>query len=169
MLKTTPDFALLFGPRWCIIFGRTLVATLRCLANCHDNNGLVFRFACFCLDSLVPGGRLAKAVRYTVAPLLFPVGGGGEFLMVIAAARDGRPLLFALAALWPSGFYSLMNQLIKQRRKFFATLTTTATVGTISTSAPKKKAAKRSRLSGLAIAASFSLEGLTCICSCSTV
>jgi Protein tyrosine phosphatase-like protein, PTPLA len=73
--------------------------------------GDTIRFACFCLDSLVPGGlHLAKAIRYTVAPLLFPVGFGGEFLMILAAAKNGRPLLFAVAALWPFGFYVLMSQ-----------------------------------------------------------
>jgi Protein tyrosine phosphatase-like protein, PTPLA len=102
------------------------------------------RFACFCLDSLVPGGlRVAKAVRYTVAPLLFPIGFGGEFLMIVAAARNGRPLLFAVAALWPFGFYVLMKQLIKQRRKFFATsAANNAAKASSRTSAPKEKAAK---------------------------
>jgi Protein tyrosine phosphatase-like protein, PTPLA len=96
--------------------------------------GDTIRFACFCLDSLVPGGlRLARAVRYTVAPLLFLVGAAGEMLMVIAAARDGRTLLFVMVAIWPFGFYALMNQLIKQRQKFFATSCT---------SAPKMKATK---------------------------
>jgi hypothetical protein len=82
--------------------------------------GDTIRFGCFVLDSLVPGGTLAKSVRYTVGPLLFPFGAGGEMLMVVAAASNGRPLLYLAAALWPAGFYPLMKQLLRQRRKHFA-------------------------------------------------
>jgi hypothetical protein len=82
--------------------------------------GDTVRFACFVLDHLVPGGTLAKSVRYTVGPLLFPFGAAGEMLMVVAAAADGRPLLYLAALLWPAGFYPLWKQLLRQRRKHFA-------------------------------------------------
>jgi hypothetical protein len=82
--------------------------------------GDTVRFGCFVLDQLVPGGTLAKSVRYTVGPMLFPFGAGGEMLMVVAAAADGRPLLYLAAALWPVGFYPLWKQLLRQRRKHFA-------------------------------------------------
>jgi hypothetical protein len=82
--------------------------------------GDTVRFGCFVLDQLVPGGTLAKSVRYTVGPLLFPFGAAGEMLMVVAAAADGRPLLYLAALLWPAGFYPLWKQLLRQRRKHFA-------------------------------------------------
>jgi hypothetical protein len=82
--------------------------------------GDTIRFGCFVLDSLVPGGSLAKSVRYTVGPLLFPIGAAGEMFMVLAAAADGRPYLYAAAALWPVFFYPLFKQLLKQRKKYFA-------------------------------------------------
>lgn len=78
------------------------------------------RFACFALDGLFPdSGNLFKSIRYTVGPLIFPLGAGGEMLMVIRAASDGRPWLYLAAALWPAGFYPLMKQLLKQRRRHF--------------------------------------------------
>lgn len=78
------------------------------------------RFGCFTLDGIVPGVTLAKSIRYTFGPIMFPLGTAGEMLMVIRAAMDGRPTLFLAAALWPAGFYPLMKQLLKQRRKHFA-------------------------------------------------
>jgi hypothetical protein len=84
------------------------------------SSGDTVRFFCFAWDNLVPGGRMAKAVRYTVGPLLFPFGALGEMLMVIAAAQDGRPKMYIAALLWPAGFYPLFTQLLKQRKKFFA-------------------------------------------------
>lgn len=77
--------------------------------------GDTIRFACFGVDQLV-GGRLAKSIRYTVAPLLFPFGALGEMLMVI---RLGTTTAYVLSALWPVGFYPLMKQLLKQRQKHF--------------------------------------------------
>lgn len=82
--------------------------------------GDTVRFGCFVLDQLVPGGTLAKSVRYTIGPLLFPFGAAGEMLMVVAAAADGRPLLYLAAVLWPAGFYPLWKQLLRQRRKHFS-------------------------------------------------
>jgi hypothetical protein len=84
--------------------------------------GDVVRFGCFAIDSAIPQiSSAVKSVRYTVGPLLFPLGAGGEMLMVIRAAKDAdQPLLFLAAALWPVGFYPLMQQLLKQRRKHFS-------------------------------------------------
>jgi hypothetical protein len=82
--------------------------------------GDTFRFGCFVLDQLVPGGTLAKSVRYSIGPMLFPFGAAGEMFMVVAAAADGRPLLYLAALLWPVGFYPLWKQLLRQRRKHFA-------------------------------------------------
>ena len=81
--------------------------------------GEVVRFGCFAADGLLPGQSLAKSIRYSVGPILFPLGAAGEMLMVIQAARDGRPRLYLAAMLWPVGFYPLMNQLLRQRRKHF--------------------------------------------------
>jgi hypothetical protein len=88
--------------------------------------GEVVRFGCFTADGLVPNSRMAKSIRYSVGPLLFPLGAGGEMFMVIsAAATQKRPIYFYLAAmLWPAGFYPLMKQLLKQRRKHFFSTTT---------------------------------------------
>ena len=94
--------------------------------------GDAIRFGCFWLDSvMVDASRssssrrdIAKAIRYTVGPILFPVGAAGEMIMVLAAAqqKQGRAKLWTLvaASLWPLGFYPLFTQLLKQRRKFFA-------------------------------------------------
>lgn len=82
--------------------------------------GDTIRFGCFAADSIAPQlTSLVKSVRYTCGPILFPLGAGGEMLMAIRAASDGRPGIYVAAALWPVGFYPLMNQLLKQRRKFF--------------------------------------------------
>lgn len=81
--------------------------------------GDTIRFGCFVLDALAPGGRVARAVRYTAGPVLFPFGATGEMLMVIAAAQNDRPAMYIAAALWPIGFYPLFTQLLRQRRKFF--------------------------------------------------
>jgi hypothetical protein len=81
--------------------------------------GDTIRFACFVLDNLVPKGHIAKAVRYTVGPMVFPFGATGEMLMVLAVARNDRPLFYLAALLWPAGFYPLFVQLLAQRRKFF--------------------------------------------------
>lgn len=81
--------------------------------------GEVVRFGCFAADGLRPHQSLAKSIRYSVGPVLFPLGAAGEMLMVIHAARHGRPSLYLAAMLWPVGFYPLMNQLLRQRRKHF--------------------------------------------------
>jgi hypothetical protein len=84
--------------------------------------GDTIRFGCFLLDVLVPGARVAKTIRYTFGPLLFPLGALAEMLMVIKLAqRSGPKILYLVAMLWPVGFYPLMKQLLKQRRKFFQT------------------------------------------------
>lgn len=87
--------------------------------------GDTVRFACFWLDNVVPGGsRWAKSVRYTVGPVLFPLGTVGEMLMVMAAASKqsgsvAKLALYSAACLWPIGFYFLFTQLLRQRQKFF--------------------------------------------------
>jgi hypothetical protein len=86
--------------------------------------GDTVRFSCFLLDNLFPGGRLAKSVRYTVGPILFPMGTIGEMLMVIAVGNQTEAtvmklLIYGAASLWPVGFYFLFTQLLRQRKKFF--------------------------------------------------
>jgi hypothetical protein len=82
--------------------------------------GDTIRFGCFAVDGIAPQlTSLVKSVRYTCGPILFPLGAAGEMLMAIRAASDGRPGIYVAAALWPVGFYPLMKQLQKQRRKFF--------------------------------------------------
>ena len=81
--------------------------------------GDTVRFSCFAVDVLFPKGYIAKAIRYTVGPIIFPFGATGEMLMVVAVAQDGRPMAYLAALLWPVGFYPLFTQLLKQRRKFF--------------------------------------------------
>jgi hypothetical protein len=93
---------------------------------CWALDGL-FRFGCFGLDALLSlcgyeSLPVIKSVRYTVGPLLFPLGAGGEMFMVLRAARDGRPGLYFAASLWPVCFYPLMKQLLKQRSKHFKKL-----------------------------------------------
>ena len=90
---------------------------------CWALDGL-FRFGSFGLDALFTlcgygSLQTLKSVRYTVGPLLFPLGAGGEMFMVIRAAKDGRPHLYFAASLWPVFFYPLMKQLLKQRAKHF--------------------------------------------------
>lgn len=83
--------------------------------------GDTVRFGCFVLDIMVPNARLAKSIRYTVGPVLFPFGAFGEVLMLVEVARyRSWYWLYLLAALWPLGFVPLMKQLLKNRRKFFA-------------------------------------------------
>lgn len=82
--------------------------------------GDTVRFGCFAADTIWSGSYMAKAVRYTVGPLLFPFGASGEMFMVIAGAQDGRPKMYLAALLWPAGFYPLYTQLLKQRKKFMA-------------------------------------------------
>lgn len=86
-----------------------------------------FRFGIFGADAFLSlcgfeSPSLLKTVRYTVGPLLFPLGAGGEMFMVIRAAKDGRPCLYLAAGLWPVFFYPLMKQLLKQRKKHFIKL-----------------------------------------------
>lgn len=105
------------------------------LISCHHPSHLItvfcwscgdsVRFFCFLSDLLV-GGTWPKAIRYTVGPILFPIGTLGEMWMVLAAANR-QPndtvryaMYVAASILWPAGFYPLFKQLLKQRRKFFA-------------------------------------------------
>ena len=86
--------------------------------------GDFIRCGCFFIDGLMssPNGsgfNIIKSVRYTVGPILFPIGTLCEMFLVARVAMDGRPSLFAALALWPAGFYPLMKQLLKQRKKHF--------------------------------------------------
>jgi Protein tyrosine phosphatase-like protein, PTPLA len=85
------------------------------------------RFGCFFFDSLTAdGSRWAKYVRYSVGPILFPLGTLGEMVMILTWARQtfstnvvhSMALYVAALCLWPFGFYSLFTQLLRQRRKF---------------------------------------------------
>ncbi len=87
----------------------------------------IFRFGCFGLDAAlsmsgIESPSVIKSVRYTVGPILFPFGAGGEMFMCLLAARGGRPTLYFAASLWPVFFYPLMKQLLKQRSKHFKKL-----------------------------------------------
>ena len=87
--------------------------------------GEIVRFGCFAVDGMIPDSRWAKSIRYSVGPILFPLGAAGEMLMVIRAASSQgqqrhRPWLYLVAMLWPAGFYPLMKQLLRQRRKHFS-------------------------------------------------
>jgi Protein tyrosine phosphatase-like protein, PTPLA len=82
--------------------------------------GEVIRFGCFALDGIITDSKLAKSIRYFVGPILFPLGASGEMCMVLRAASMGRGHLYLAAFLWPAGFYPLMRQLLRQRRKHFA-------------------------------------------------
>jgi len=89
------------------------------------------RFGCFALDAafgvLAAGKKLSphwiKTVRYTVGPLLFPLGVGAEMAMVLTVAGEGRPILYGLSVLWLVGFFPLMKQLLKQRSRHMAKVT----------------------------------------------
>ncbi len=86
--------------------------------------GDTVRFSCFLFDALIES-RLPKAIRYTVGPILFPLGFLGECFMVADVARrqetfSAKAWIYFAASLWPLGFYPLYSQLLRQRRKFFA-------------------------------------------------
>jgi hypothetical protein len=85
------------------------------------------RFGCFFMDSVASNGsRWAKHIRYSVGPILFPLGTLGEMFMVLTMASDtyrinrlhSIAMYIAALILWPAGFYSLFKQLLQQRRKF---------------------------------------------------
>ena len=93
--------------------------------------GDTIRFGCFAMLSVFPGATMLKSIRFTISPLLFPVGAALEMLMVIRAGSENhKPILYVAASLWPICFYPMMQQLMRQRRKHFASLT------------PKKKVIK---------------------------
>ena len=67
---------------------------------------------------------LAKSIRFTVGPILFPIGASGEMFMVILAGSttgsNNKLWFYGAAALWPVFFYPMMVQLLKQRRRHFS-------------------------------------------------
>jgi len=86
--------------------------------------GDAVRFFCFLVDNLRGGSRMAKAIRYTVGPVLFPMGALGEMIMVVTAALrqenwNTKVGILVAASLWPFGFYPLYTGLLRQRRKYF--------------------------------------------------
>jgi hypothetical protein len=56
------------------------------------------------MDYVRTPNRLPNPYRYSVGPVLFPLGAAGETLMVIHPARHGRPSRDLAAMLWPVGF-----------------------------------------------------------------
>lgn len=94
---------------------------------CWSLDGIV-RFGCFGLDALLflcgfGSVPFIKSVRYTFGPLLFPLGAGGEMIMVLCiAVQTGRWSVYFAASLWPLGFYPLMKTLLKQRKRHFQRL-----------------------------------------------
>mmetsp|Transcript_15163 Transcript_15163/g.18464 ORF Transcript_15163/g.18464 Transcript_15163/m.18464 type:complete len:287 (-) Transcript_15163:18-878(-) len=94
---------------------------------CWSLDGIV-RFGCFALDAIFSilgynSVTLIKSIRYTVGPMLFPLGAGGEMAMVITIAyQTGKWPVWVAASLWPLGFYPLMKQLLKQRKRHFQKL-----------------------------------------------
>lgn len=94
---------------------------------CWSLDGII-RFGCFGIDALLlllGYGSLPwiKSIRYTFGPMLFPLGAGGEMMMVLSIARKtGRWSVYFAASLWPLGFYPLMKTLLKQRRRHFQRL-----------------------------------------------
>jgi Protein tyrosine phosphatase-like protein, PTPLA len=84
--------------------------------------GDTIRFGTFALNTASPSWQFTKSIRFTVGPILFPIGALGEMMMVVAAAHDGRPKAYIAAALWPVFFYPMMKQLLKQRRKHFESI-----------------------------------------------
>mmetsp|Transcript_55261 Transcript_55261/g.134231 ORF Transcript_55261/g.134231 Transcript_55261/m.134231 type:complete len:248 (-) Transcript_55261:453-1196(-) len=79
---------------------------------------------------------VAKSIRFTVGPILFPIGASGEMFMVIlagsATTTSNTLWYYGAAALWPVFFYPMMVQLLKQRRRHFSSGTK-----------PKKKQIKK--------------------------
>jgi len=82
--------------------------------------GDLIRFGCLGMATLYPEQRIFKSIRFTVAPILFPIGAAGEMFMVILSGYlNDRKILYLAASLWPVFFYPMMQQLLKQRRKHF--------------------------------------------------
>jgi Protein tyrosine phosphatase-like protein, PTPLA len=81
--------------------------------------GDTIRFGSFAINTMDPTVTLAKSVRFTIGPILFPLGAFGEMMMVVLVASRGRPAVYVAAALWPVFFYPMMRQLLAQRRKHF--------------------------------------------------
>ena len=124
--RSKPQFVLLF----CVIRATVeLVVAPQLVPSCNNTWHLVtavcwsfgdtIRFFCFVMDSMVPGGTVFKRVRYTVGPLVFPLGAAGEMIMVATLGYQRNwPILYVVAALWVVGFYPLFQGLLKNRRNF---------------------------------------------------
>jgi hypothetical protein len=94
------------------------------------------RFGCFGLDALfnligIGNIPLVKSIRYTIGPMIFPIGALGEMMMVLMIAmKTGRWSIYFAASLWPLGFYPLMKSLLYARKKHFQRLRNAAAVST---------------------------------------
>lgn len=132
LTKSNPLHVLLFAS---VRTGVELIAVpqLSCNALPHLITTLCWaldgiRFGCFALDALISFLGCAsvpfiKSIRYTVGPLIFPLGAGGEMSMVLCIAmQTGNLLVYFAASLWPLGFYPLMKTLLKQRKRHFQRL-----------------------------------------------
>jgi hypothetical protein len=87
--------------------------------------GECIRFGCFAVAEMFPDTAYshgAKHVRYTAGPIMFPLGALGEMAMVtkVAMAKNNNPWIWFAVSLWPAGFYPLMKQLLRQRKKFMS-------------------------------------------------
>jgi Protein tyrosine phosphatase-like protein, PTPLA len=129
--KSKPQQVLLFS---IIRFGVETIVTPQLKFGCSSwqhiftvicwSFGDTIRFGCFLFDIILTRSKVAKSIRYTIGPILFPLGTMGEMLMVIAVANQAevlrnKILIFGAASLWPVGFFYLFKQLLRQRRKFF--------------------------------------------------
>lgn len=87
-------------------------------------------------SAMITSINTIKYIRYTMGPILFPLGVIGEICMLARAAMTVSTtttttaasyycysiLLWIVVLLWPFGFYPLMIQLLKQRQKFIASI-----------------------------------------------
>mmetsp|Transcript_24106 Transcript_24106/g.30336 ORF Transcript_24106/g.30336 Transcript_24106/m.30336 type:complete len:299 (+) Transcript_24106:112-1008(+) len=136
LTKSNPMHVLLFAS---VRTGVELIAAPQLACNSPQHLFTVFmwsldgiiRFGCFAADAALfllgrgsPGSvPVIKSVRYTVGPILFPFGAGGEMVMVLSIAlQTGNWAIYFAASLWPLGFYPLMKTLLKQRRRHFQKL-----------------------------------------------
>jgi len=85
--------------------------------------GESIRFASFALAEIFEPNKF-KWIRYTAGPIMFTLGAFGEMIMVAHTAQthNNNPWIWFASSLWPLGFYPLMKQLLRQRRKFIKSI-----------------------------------------------
>lgn len=78
------------------------------------------RFFCFALSTVQPSLRInLMHIRYTVGPILFPLGFIGEMCMLVQIVlSDFNILVLVITMMWPFGFIPLLQSLLRQRKKF---------------------------------------------------